>query len=269
MMRRLLAAASATLVAIVGLSLTTANAASLEVDTAPAIFVTQESACAPGTANGVPIIDATATSPGTAGSYSAVSLSNIPASCQGFPVDVFVHSTAGGLILSGSGTVGSGTISVGVGDYTGSAVPTVIVRIGGWLFPTNWTAPAAPVAPFVANCTVFNDAQGTSGPCTVTLTFVGGVQNLGEHHGSGDFQEVKVSVAHSLSQGIYWTADFNFAELPGLLVSPTKLGADWGNASAPQGCGDFPQVTVRGGDYQWQQNWYIGEYPSYRHDICG
>ena len=268
-MRRLLAAASAMLVAIVGLSLTTANAASLEVDTAPAIFVAQESACAPGTVNGIPIIGTTATSPGTAGSYSAVSLSDIPATCQGLPVDVFVHTTAGDLISSGSGTVGSGTTFVGVGDYTGSAATAVIVRIDGWLFPTTWTAPEAPAAPFVANCTVFNDADGTSGPCTVTLTFVGGVQNFGPDVGSGDFQEIQVVVTHSLSQGIYWTADFNFAELPGLLVSPTKLGADWNIASVPQGCGDFPQVTIRGGDHQWQQKWYIGEYPNYRHDICG
>lgn len=145
-MRRVVVAGAAILMAIAGLSLTTASAATLEVAAAPGVFLAQEPACGPSTANGFPIIDATASAPGTPGSYSGITLSNIPTACQDLdsplPVDVFVHTAAGDLMSSGSGTVGSGTTTVGVGDYTGSAVTAVIVRIDGWLFPTTWTAPA-------------------------------------------------------------------------------------------------------------------------------
>lgn len=259
-MRRLLVAASALLLAA-GFGLTAANAASLEVSTATGTFVTEELPCSAGTVNGVPVIGAAAADPGSPGMFGAVSLSSIPTKCQGLPADVFVHTTAGGLISTGSGAVGSDAI--GVGDYTGSAVTAVVVRIDGWLFPTDWTAPEAPTPPLVSNCVVYSMLAGVSGPCEVTFT-VGPVLTSP----LGQYQELTINVDHSIPQQLYWTADFNFAELPGLLVEPTRLGADWANASAPAGCEAFPVVTLRSSDHQFTVAMYIGEYPTWRPDIC-
>lgn len=166
-MRRVVVAGAAILMAIAGLSLTTASAATLEVAAAPGVFLAQESACAPGTNNGVPVIEAATARANSAGVYTWVGISDIPADCHGLPLDVFIHSTTGDLISSGTGTAGAGVTEVAVGSYTGSAVTAVVVRIDGWLFPTTWTAPiSAPMS-----CVGATPAPiGTGDDCTITYT---------------------------------------------------------------------------------------------------
>lgn len=264
-MRRLLVAAAAGLVAVMGFGLTTASAATLDVTTAPATFFMQESACAPATSNGTPVIDAAVGGTATANSYNQVSLSDIPEPCRTLPLEVFVHGLQGELVASTSAPIRatSSAVTVNVGDFTGSEVTYVVLRIDGWLFPTSWTAPEVPSAPFVDNCVMTYPSLGLTEPCTVTVN-VGPVE-MSEF---GEYQTVRVTVSHSHATQLYWTADFNFAELPGLQVEPTKLGSEWNNAYAPQGCADFPIVSLRGAEYQYSMGWYIGQPPGWVHKIC-
>lgn len=179
-MRRRLVAGAAALMAAMGFSLTAASAATLDVATAPATFFMQESACAPATNNGAPVIDATVGGPATANSYERVSLSDIPANCQNLPLEVFVHGPQGALVASTTTAVSasSSTATVDVGNYTGTAVTQVVVRIDGWLFPTVWTAPAPanptpPLGPVTcyqldANGNLVTDASGQGVRCSAT-----------------------------------------------------------------------------------------------------
>lgn len=177
MMRRFLAAASALLVTFFSLNVTTASAATLDVTAAPAAFVMQDSACAPGTNDGAPVIGAAAAGLGTANTYSQVSLTGIPTDCQNLPLDVMVHDAQGALIAASSAPVSapSAATTVSVGDYVGAEVTQVVVRIAGWLFPTTWQPPAPsnptpPLGPVTcyqldANGDLVMDASGMGVPC--------------------------------------------------------------------------------------------------------
>lgn len=261
-MHRVLVAAAASVALAMGLSVSTASAAQVSVLTEIQASQASVSQCAPAMTGGAPVIGATSPSTGTA---TQVSVSSVPAACDGLALEVFVHDAAGTRIAEGSATA-SGNVTVTMGSsYSVADVAGVVTRIGGWIFPAGWTPPEPPDAPFSANCTVVSQISDVSGPCTITVTSVGAVQTSA--HGS--FQEVRISVSHSVPQPHRWTADFNVAEVPGLVVSPTRLGADWANTLAPQGCGEFPVVELRGADYQFAASWYIGEYPDWRQDICG
>ena len=172
-MRRILATAAALLTAIVGLSLTTASAATLNLATTPGTFFMQPAACAPGTANGAPVIGSATAAPGSSGSFSGVSLSNIPTACQGLPLEVFVHGPQGTLMASTAtpSSANSSAVTVNVPSYTGTGVADVVLRIGGWLFPTNWTPPT-PMPTQAVSCVALDGYQGnpTGQACTVTFT---------------------------------------------------------------------------------------------------
>ena len=234
-MRRILAAGAAMLMAFVGLSLTTASAATLNLAAAPGAFLLEDSACAPGTDNGNPVIDATASSPGTAGNFSEISLTNIPAACDGRTVDVYAHGEGGAVVATGSGTAEANSAAISVGDYTGSAVTAVVVRISGWLFPTNWTAPPPPAA---ASCVGATSAPvGTGGDCAITHT--GGTfwGNTGSRQG-----HISFSVTTPAQNAIV-TLDLSQAPYAGWTVGGVSTNGDW-IAVPGYSCSELPLVRL-------------------------
>jgi hypothetical protein len=148
-------------IAAIALGLATANAAQLAIaGSGPAVY--SQVRCGTGpvgvTYSGTP----------SGGSYTAVSISSIPSSCNGLPLQVALVNSSGTLLASGSGTAATGTMTLSTGSYTGTAVSSVEVLIGTWAVPATWTGPTT-VPPM--SCVAINPSGNPTGQsCTVTLS---------------------------------------------------------------------------------------------------
>ena len=198
--------------------------------------------------------------------WSQVELANIPAECAGEQLTYVLYEPNGAILRDGSATGETGTVSVTASSpFNAGHIEGARVLLGSWPGNSTWTAPTAVTPPFADNCVVYSQLAGVSGPCTITIMAVGPI----EYSGTGEFQEVQVLVEHSVPQPMYWIADMNFAETVGLLVEPTRLGADWINMTVVNGCADFPVVRIRSADYQFNPEFYLGEFPTWRVEVCG
>lgn len=244
-MRRILAAATAILAMAVGLSVTSASAAQMPVFAGLQTSFADASACAPANEGGVPVVKTTASSSGSA---SAVALSGIPAGCAGLSLEVFVHDTSGTIIASGAGTA-AGTVSIGVGTYATASVATVIARIGGWIFPTEWTAPPPTTGP-AATCQAINPGGQVrdTATCSVTLSPNGGPP--WGHQGSQlwNFTFNVTWDTQPPNSNWTWRVTFDLAQSPFPGFTPQWVGtySNSGMGLAPgYSCAQLPTLTMQ------------------------
>lgn len=211
----------------------------------------------------------TTTAAGTSSSggtvYPEVAVDGIPTACQSVPLDIYVHGAGGALLASGTVTPGAASVDVTTGDYIAADVTEVVARMGGWVFPTAWNAPQRPM---FSNCVAVNQ-QNVSAPCTITVTNVGAVTSWNDGIDSGTWQAVSVSVTSSLpGTKVRWTSDFNVSAIPGLTVAPDEFGAGWANTIVMNGCGSYPNMTLRGADYQFNLTWFVGDLAPHHVKYC-
>lgn len=250
MMRRIVAAASAFFVAIVGLSLTTASAASFTLSAEPTVYFDEISACAEGTADGRPIIQTAA-----ADTSTEVAVSDIPSDCHDMPLEVFVYNSAGELIAAGSDSSQAGDFDVTVDGRTATA-DFVLLRIDGWVFPTTWTGPTpvAPSQPF-ENCVGY-DHNGNFVECYVTTS-----PDWGSTGPNGKFQHFNFNVYATTNHNSVasWTMTVNLNAIDWLDWTPGfvgKEGADFGVNAC-----NLPQMNLRSGpSNNWGGRMVVGEF---------
>ncbi|MFW2512265.1 signal peptidase I [Demequina sp. SO4-13] len=233
---------------------TPASAAQLTLLVGHELAVLPLQACAPGQAGGAPVIDSTGTDGTSAGVFSEVSLSGVPAACHGRPLEVFVHDSSGTVISSGSETASASPI-IAMSGYAATSVATVVVRIGGWIFPTTWTAPLPPVPTEPYSCVGATSApQGTGEACTVTPKRGNTWGSPGSRLGHQTF-----SVDTSAPNAIV-TIDLSKSPFPGWTVAAVMTNGDWIKVPG-YSCSELPLVRVyanpaNGGKKQGAYFWY-------------
>ncbi|MFW7413802.1 signal peptidase I [Demequina sp. SO4-18] len=189
---------------------TPASAAQLTVVAGSEVFSHSATACAPAQVAGAPVIDTTGADGTSAGVFSLVDMGGVPADCHGLYLEVFVHDSSGTVIASGDGTASAaGTIDVG--NYPATSVVTVVARIGGWIFPTTWTAPAptGPADPVVGSCEGYLMSTGeipAATSCSLSAGKVGAVKFVDQHNGGpGHYRTIQMST--QFSPGGYMSPD--------------------------------------------------------------
>ena len=170
MSRRLFALVTCIVAMVVTMGVSSASAAQLSVVAATEVFATPVRPCAD-------LYGSLAVSPegvGQGQQRSQVTISSLPAECQGsaFPIEVYVHNKGGNEkwtgTLSNGATSATPTVGVAGGPtYNANSVETVIVKIGGWLFPVAWGGSTPePTGPY---CIGVNSAgMPTGDACTLT-----------------------------------------------------------------------------------------------------
>ncbi len=209
-MHRIFAGTTVALALLVGLSIMSGSAARLDVTTAPQASVSTETACAPAVAAGQPVVSSATAGTATAGNYTRVAVSGIPVACQNLPMQVTVHGESGTLLQSALAPAGANgqSLEVPVANYTGNAVTDVIVRINGWIFPTNWAAPAPanPTPPIGAvtcyeadsNGNVVTDAAGNGVLCAAPSLQIGGWD-----------KHLQIQFSLQIATPVIWVFDFS------------------------------------------------------------
>jgi hypothetical protein len=154
------------LLAIAGIS--QADAAQLPVTTTTQVKEYTLSKCASAALGSA----VAGTSANEGAEYSSVEVSEIPAACEGLPLDMTLHSADGTVLASGSGTTSGAATIVATGTYDHASVSAVIARIDGWLFSTTWTAPAPPAPQPAVTCVAINPSGNATGQsCTVAFSY--------------------------------------------------------------------------------------------------
>lgn len=133
-MRNKIIASALALALLVGLGVGAAAAAQLHVTTASAASFDQLSACAAAMDGSTPVVDTS--NPST----ESVEISNVPSACAGLPLHINLHNSTGAIIASGTAASAAGTQDVTVGTYSAKDVDVAVATIGGWIFPTAWSA---------------------------------------------------------------------------------------------------------------------------------
>lgn len=206
-------------------------------------------------------LGATVTGTAAGANYTNVRVTGVTTACAGLPLQVKMYTSAGAVVTSATVSAVANAQTIAIPSYNGSQVARVVVTIKGWVYLATWTAP---IAPFAQNCVVTRQ-NGTTSSCTVTVTDVGSVQ----YYGGLPYQEVNIAVTFpNGSQGVYWTADLNFGNVPGTTVAATNVSLVWEWISAPSGCAAFPQVSIRSDDYQFSGEFFVGNAPPWRPALC-
>jgi signal peptidase len=107
----------------------------------------------------------------TNGSYSAVEVSGFQAPCIGSPAQVYLYSSSGALLASGSvSSTTATTVFTTAGAYQGDSVSAAVVKMDGWPFFATWTPPPPPLAPIT--CESLNpNGKPTGQGCTVSYAY--------------------------------------------------------------------------------------------------
>ncbi|MFV0285911.1 MAG: S24/S26 family peptidase [Demequina sp.] len=155
-----------------------ASAAQLHVTAPfqPTVSVLQKCSAAV-TSGGAAVLKATTAS----ASATSLSLSEIPAACQGLAVSVYVHGASGQTLATGTASAASGqsTRTVTTSSFTRASVAFVVVKVNGWVFPVTWTVPVTDPTPPVGPVVCYQldssgapvlDAAGMGVRCPTTPT---------------------------------------------------------------------------------------------------
>lgn len=111
-----------------------------------------------------------ATAPSSA-SATTLTITAVPANCQGRALAVYVLDAGGNALASQSGTTtaGSSTTKVtGLSGYNSANVDSVVVFIDGWWIDTVWTAPTPPT-PATGCVGIDPNVPGMTYPCTLSV----------------------------------------------------------------------------------------------------
>jgi len=194
-MRKRWIVAAVALLAAFAIGASAANAASLNVSPKKQVTLTKLQKCAASMNGSNPVVQSTYSSSTT------VTVSALPAACNGLSLKINLHDASGAVIATGTTASASASQTVAVGTYTSTNVSAAIATIGGWIFPTSWNG-GAPVTP---GC-VGLDASGnpTGQACTLTIgtvtTWTSGSYKYSQ------FQFTAVTAAP------VWKVTFNFAD---------------------------------------------------------
>ncbi len=245
MMRRLFAAGAAVLMLATGLSMSTASAAQLDVVTGFQKSLVTESACARAMSGNTPVIKTAVGPDRWLGSSSRISVSSVPASCAGRPIEIFVHNAAGTVLASGNATASSSFVVPVNASYPVANVATVVARIDGWIFPTQWATPG----PSPAVICQAIDPQGnvsTAHSCAVTS-----IDSPRRYFWGGE--RIDYTVAWSGPQppsNWRWRVTLDLAQSPFNRSDTDSVGTVVGSSqiTLPSGyeCGQLPQFSFSG-----------------------
>jgi signal peptidase I len=185
-----------------------------------------------------PAWGSTTTATGT--TSSQVTVSNIPSGCVNRAATVTLYDSSGSVLATLTGTPTTSTFAfttfaTGPSSYTVAQVSTAIVKIGGWVFPTAWTAPNPSIPAYA--CVAVNPGGNVPGGGTCTVS---NVQVTTWTSGGYQYANVSMTITSSHTNARV-TLDLSKTPFPGW--TPQSL----------MGNGDFVVATVPAPAYQCSQ----------------
>ncbi len=241
-MPRIIAAAAAVLALMAGVTLTSASAARLDVTAGFQAFAASESSCAPAMSEGAPVIKAAVGQDRWRGASSHVKVNSIPANCVGLPFELLVHNQAGTVLASATGTTAN-PLNVRLSSYQVAQVAKVVMRIDGWVFPTQWANPGPePAMICEAVDTAGNVVESHS--CTVTASHMYVYRSM--LIARGEAFDFSVSWDANPPSNVRWRVKFDLAHphfspeamswiaTPGLLRPPFELSSGFSCSALPE-----------------------------------
>ncbi len=228
-------------IAVVALGISNASAASLTVIAGKLGTFNVADRCATG-----PLAVAVAGTPGVGGTYTQVSIANVPAACDGKAIALTVFGAARNAL--GTSVLGAvavtGPTTVIMGSYTGADVLGAALTIGGYGMSTTWTGPAG-----AANCVVTgvfpNGVPGTevartTETCSVTIT----VNSVDKGNGNNQNAQLMIVVTNNSTSVIRWRVDAHLAQVTPLLpFTPKDIATD---VTLYSECSAMPDVIISG-----------------------
>jgi len=223
--RRIVVAAAFGALAVFGLmGAGVASAATLKVTPAREVTVAKAQKCAATMSGSNPVVQ-TAFVSGT-----SVTVKSVPAACAGLSLKVTLHNSAGTVLATGTVASAAATQTITVGSYTAASVTNAFVTIGGWIFPSTWTAPVP------AGACVGVDAAGnpTGDACTLTMGTV-----TSWTAGAYKYSQFQFSAVTSAPR---WKVTFNFADTSKFVgFTPVVVANSQNVAKAPgYSCSSLP-----------------------------
>jgi len=177
-------------------------------------------------------------------SATTVTVKSVPAACAGLSLKVNLHNSAGTVLATGTAASATTNQTITVGSYTPANVTNAFVTLGGWIFPTAWTAPIP------AGSCVGVDASGNPTGATCTLTIGTVTSWTGGAYKYSQFQFTATTTAP------LWKVTFNFADTSKFVgFTPVAVANGQNLAKAPgYSCSSLPVFEGIEANPTWNSN---------------